>query len=1423
MVLGLTLALAAFFPVAARAQMPAPSVQTYVDQVEPDTAGQGVMPDGMIWNQPLKAGDMVLPRQSATKAKPKATFVPAVPSALNGLAAPKLPLASAKKAVPPQIKTDKNSTASLMLLQGMKTALQKGGQNTDLPKSDLEPLNPDSVKIDDSMTLSPEAVKAPLLKAPASATTLAAPMVISLPSKKEGFVAGQEPKVWGSSPDKAAAVSGSEGKLKSTTDDGMMDIVFPPEMTKDSVPTAASASGAVANDFVPTTFGSAPASAVGPVAADESLKATDMAEQPLPLEQSSAQPASDKSLFDRMAAPFTSIFGESVDEKAATKKAAQAHPSLEEDEINGETKETGAMGADKASKASDLSPLPMTESATPCKPSVTKWTRECADAGYPAHFVGKIVGETRVVCPSGDARDVWLSNNCAAPIASSPLAVSAPETDSAPMQPVTSMAHEPQSAVSVVVPEEKVSSIDASCGVANGLAADSKPAGDLCSQGQATSVLGEGPWRWSCKGMSGGVTVSCAAPVAAGASLKKVDSKESKASDAAKTAASALVDGQCGASAGVGTETVPVDALCKQGQPSRVNGVGPWTWACSGSNGGVAASCNAPRKMDGACGTSHGVGADSLPMRDLCTAGYASAVTGQGPWNWTCSGLYGGGAVMCNAPLKNNGICGAASTRGHREAPTSELCNSGAAGSVSGTGPWTWSCDGGSGGASVNCSASPLTDGACGPAHGSAYAKTPTEGLCSSGHATRVTGLGPFNWSCSGENGGATASCTASLGTKEEIESVVSCGEAVETLALGKPTEKLCASGKASDVDGVGPWTWTCADDAGHAASCSTLSASAGVCGKAANVSSTSEPKSKLCEAGTPSDVRMHAKTEWQWDCAGTMGASAVSCSAPIAAAAAAKTETLSTPKEKTPPQPSAPEAVCGSSAGKSLTEKPDDDLCSAGKASAVRGAGPWSWTCGQKAKVTCEAQKTADGLCGAANGSVQKEAPSSGLCSSGAATPVSGSGPWMWSCIGSGSGSSASCSVASQAQTKVDGLCGAASNAVINQAPVSGLCDSGMPSSVYGAGPWTWTCSGMNGGIASTCATSKVLPKAPPPPGPLVNGLCGASNGVSSLVAPEEDMCSAGMATALSGNGPWNWSCIGANGGMTVSCTAPLTPPAPIVGMCGAAHGVSTLTTPKSGLCGAGIVSAVSGKGPWTWSCSGTNGGGAVSCVAPLAGKGASTQSLPSMVTPSNGDEAPAPKAAPLGLVTPQLSSKAVLPALKPGTLPSLKSTGKIKKDASSGDMGAPLSAPALPEGTKAMTPPPVRDASLPPAGLKPPVIDSEGKTVPGTRLVLEPEASLISFERGSDKLDKDAVEVVENLIRILKAHGEARITLTAYSDTNGTITPREARRLSLNRALAIRDFMTTKGIASSRVDVRPMGANVPSGDMDRVDVKVN
>lgn len=56
--------------------------------------------------------------------------------------------------------------------------------------------------------------------------------------------------------------------------------------------------------------------------------------------------------------------------------------------------------------------------------------------------------------------------------------------------------------------------VSGSCGSANGVAVSSPPTSGLCNAGTASNVTGSGPWDWSCAGSNGGSNASCAAPVA---------------------------------------------------------------------------------------------------------------------------------------------------------------------------------------------------------------------------------------------------------------------------------------------------------------------------------------------------------------------------------------------------------------------------------------------------------------------------------------------------------------------------------------------------------------------------------------------------------------------------------------------------------------------------------------------------------------------------------------------------------------------------------------------------------------------------------------------------------------------------------------------------------------------------------------------
>ncbi|MGE3623994.1 MAG: OmpA family protein, partial [Bdellovibrionales bacterium] len=150
------------------------------------------------------------------------------------------------------------------------------------------------------------------------------------------------------------------------------------------------------------------------------------------------------------------------------------------------------------------------------------------------------------------------------------------------------------------------------------------------------------------------------------------------------------------------------------------------------------------------------------------------------------------------------------------------------------------------------------------------------------------------------------------------------------------------------------------------------------------------------------------------------------------------------------------------------------------------------------------------------------------------------------------------------------------------------------------------------------------------------------------------------------------------------------------------------------------------------------------------------------------------------------------------------------------------PASAPQLPPDVSPLAAPPMRDSIKPSPAQKQSRTEIEN-SIPGNRFVLDDSVSTLSFTHGSENINKDALPTLDKLAGILQSNGSVRVTLTAYAGMDADASPREARRLSLARALAVRDYLTNKGISSSRIDVRALGANVPSGDADRVDVKAN
>ena len=148
-----------------------------------------------------------------------------------------------------------------------------------------------------------------------------------------------------------------------------------------------------------------------------------------------------------------------------------------------------------------------------------------------------------------------------------------------------------------------------------------------------------------------------------------------------------IVNGSCGSSDGKDYYSAPTSNLCRAGSPSVS---GSWSWSCVGSGGGTTASCSAYQIVD--CVGSWGICSGGSQTYSVTT----SAANG----GLSCS--YANGATRsCGTPAS----CGSADGGSFTSAPSSNLCSSGTAGTVSGSGPWSWSCNSSNGGTSASCSA----------------------------------------------------------------------------------------------------------------------------------------------------------------------------------------------------------------------------------------------------------------------------------------------------------------------------------------------------------------------------------------------------------------------------------------------------------------------------------------------------------------------------------------------------------------------------------------------------------------------------------------------------------------------------------------------------------------------------------------------
>jgi len=303
-------------------------------------------------------------------------------------------------------------------------------------------------------------------------------------------------------------------------------------------------------------------------------------------------------------------------------------------------------------------------------------------------------------------------------------------------------------------------------------------------------------------------------------------------------------------------------------------------------------------------------------------------------------------------------------------------------------------------------------------------------------------------------------------------------------------------------------------------------------------------------------------------------------------------TATFSTSQTATP--------ICSSINGTTLETIPVDNLCSSGVSSGVSGSGrPWDWTCSNSYnvnnKVSCSASlpPVVNGSCGSSGGSQATLQPTINLCTTdGYNSPVSGTGPWSWSCGGKFGGTPAYCTTAPP--TPIPGVCGGDDGQQLMQKPTN-LCSIGNPKDLADNAPWTWSCTGSNGGVPDSCQADL----AP------VSGVCGASGkgDITFIFKPDTGLCEDGSipaiheSTSKTADWKWTWYCPGSDkGSNSPECHAN---PPKIDGACG--HNPETkYTALPAKLCNQGeMINKGVADGPWDWQCKGQYFGDTVKCKA--------------------------------------------------------------------------------------------------------------------------------------------------------------------------------------------------------------------------------
>jgi len=141
------------------------------------------------------------------------------------------------------------------------------------------------------------------------------------------------------------------------------------------------------------------------------------------------------------------------------------------------------------------------------------------------------------------------------------------------------------------------------------------------------------------------------------------------------------------------------------------------------------------------------------------------------------------------------------------------------------------------------------------------------------------------------------------------------------------------------------------------------------------------------------------------------------------------------------------------------------------------------------------------------------------------------------------------------------------------------------------------------------------------------------------------------------------------------------------------------------------------------------------------------------------------------------------------------------------------PMSKTEVMELPKVVEKSPVREAAISAGAIS----DASGAAVGSSSLVQQ----TVLFQSGSSVVPGDASPTIQQLAQNMKNNTAARIVINAYADTS-VQAGSAARRLSLQRAILVRDELNKMGVPINRMAVRAQTSDPGTINPDRVEISV-